>query len=101
VPFLVVSPLARRRHVSHAVLEHTSILRLIEWRRDLPALTVRDESATNLAEILVRTPEPRAPRFAVPPPPLPGLCLPGVAGRRIGALPLTPRESRRAGGCRR
>ena len=30
--------------------EHTSILRMIEWRWDLPALAVRDRNARNLAE---------------------------------------------------
>ena len=82
VPFVLVSPLAQRRHVSHAVLEHTSILRLIEWRWGLPPLTIRDKKATNLATLLNFTqPALEAPGFAVPPPPLPEICLPLSSAR--------------------
>jgi phospholipase C len=42
VPFVVASPFARPNHVSHVVLSHTSILRLVEARFDLPALSGRD-----------------------------------------------------------
>jgi phospholipase C len=45
VPFAVVSPYARRHYVSHKVYDHTSILRFIETRFDLPALTRRDANA--------------------------------------------------------
>ena len=45
VPFAVVSPYARRHYVSHQVYDHTSILRFIETRFDLPALTRRDANA--------------------------------------------------------
>ncbi|HEX7480756.1 MAG TPA: alkaline phosphatase family protein [Polyangiales bacterium] len=45
VPFIVVSPYARPHHVSHDVLSHTSILRLIQARYGLPALTRRDANA--------------------------------------------------------
>jgi phospholipase C len=51
-PCIVVSPFARREHVSHLTLDHTSILRMIEWRWGLPPLTVRDRAANNLAEVL-------------------------------------------------
>jgi phospholipase C len=39
VPVVVVSPFARPHHVRHKVHDHTSILRFIETRFDLPALT--------------------------------------------------------------
>ena len=52
VPCLVISPLARRRHVAHGVYDHTSILRMIEWRWNLPPLSVRDAHANNLAAVL-------------------------------------------------
>jgi phospholipase C len=52
VPCLVTSPLARRRHVAHGVYDHTSILRMIEWRWNLPPLSVRDAHANNLAAVL-------------------------------------------------
>jgi len=52
VPCLLISPFARRGVVSSTLFDHTSILRLIEWRWGLPSLTVRDAAATNLAEAL-------------------------------------------------
>ena len=52
MPCLVVSPFARRSYVAHDVYDHTSILKMIEWRCDLPALSVRDAAANNLAEVL-------------------------------------------------
>ena len=50
VPFVVVSPYARRHFVSHLVHDHTAILRFIETRFDLPALTRRDANADPLLE---------------------------------------------------
>lgn len=46
VPFIVVSPYARPGFVSHAVYDHASILRFVEARFDLPAMTARDANAT-------------------------------------------------------
>lgn len=45
VPFMLVSPYARRHFVSHRTFDHTSILRFIEARFGLPALTRRDANA--------------------------------------------------------
>ena len=45
VPLMVVSPYARPGFVSHVIYDHTSILRFIETRFDLPALTNRDANA--------------------------------------------------------
>jgi phospholipase C len=45
LPFVVFSPYAKRRFVSHKVFDHTSILRFIEARFELPALTKRDANA--------------------------------------------------------
>ncbi len=50
VPVVVVSPWARKRFVSHVVHDHTSILRFIETRFDLPALTNRDANADPMLE---------------------------------------------------
>ncbi|RNM16147.1 alkaline phosphatase family protein [Nocardioides pocheonensis] len=52
VPTLLVSPRARRGSVAHGTYDHTSILRAIEWRWGLPALTPRDANARNLLEVL-------------------------------------------------
>ena len=45
VPFLVVSPYAKRGYVSHGVYDHTSIMRFIQAKHRLPALTARDANA--------------------------------------------------------
>jgi hypothetical protein len=45
VPFAIVSPWARHQHVSHAVYDHTSILKLVETKWNPPALTYRDANA--------------------------------------------------------
>jgi phospholipase C len=69
VPALVISPLARRGHVAHGTYDHTSVLKMIEWRWGLPALTPRDAAANNLAEVLdfTTTPNLSAPRISTPP----------------------------------
>ena len=50
VPMVVVSPFAKRHFVSHVVHDHTSILRFIETRFGLPALTARDAAADPMYE---------------------------------------------------
>jgi len=69
VPVVVISPRARRGYVAHNTYDHTSILKLIEWRWGLPALTPRDNAARNLAEVLDFGSAPRlsVPQFTVPP----------------------------------
>jgi phospholipase C len=70
VPSLVVSPFAPREQISHIVFDHTSVLRLIEWRWGLAPLTVRDATANNLALLLdFAAPDPGAPAYPVPPGP--------------------------------
>jgi phospholipase C len=67
VPCLLISPFARRAAVAHDVFDHTSVLRLIEWRWQLAPLTVRDAAATNLAAALdFSAPDRTAPQFRVP-----------------------------------
>jgi len=51
-PNLIVSPFARRGYVSHEYFDHTSVLRMIEWRFGLQPLTARDQTANNLADVL-------------------------------------------------
>ncbi len=87
-PALLISPLARRGHTSHALYDHTSVLRMIEWRWNLEPLTVRDRTANNLALELDFT-RPRLDAAAYPVPPVtgafcpanPGLITSGVAPR--------------------
>jgi phospholipase C len=45
VPFVVVSPYAKRGFVSHGVYDHTSVLRFIQAKHRLPALSARDANA--------------------------------------------------------
>jgi phospholipase C len=68
-PALMVSPRARRGHVAHGVYDHTSVLKMIEWRWGLDPLTPRDAAARNLAEVLdfASAPDLSAPRWDVPP----------------------------------
>jgi phospholipase C len=70
VPCVVISPRARRGHVAHGLYDHTSILKMIEWRFGLAPLTVRDAAARNLAEVLdfEHRPNLKAPRYHVPRP---------------------------------
>ncbi len=51
VPFILVSPYARRHFVSHTVYDHTSILKFIETRFGLPALTARDAAASDMTDL--------------------------------------------------
>lgn len=63
VPLVVVSPFARKRYVSHVVSDATSVLRFIETRFDLPALTRRDANASPLLDYF----DFAAPPFVKPP----------------------------------
>ncbi len=64
VPFVVVSPFARAHFVSHKTYTHTSVLRLVQARADLPALTRRDANDEPPFDLF----DFRAPPFASPPP---------------------------------
>ena len=63
VPVVVVSPYSRPHYVSHKNYDHTSVLRFIETRFDLPALTARDANADPMLRLFKFN---RA-RFPVPP----------------------------------
>ncbi|HET9934566.1 MAG TPA: alkaline phosphatase family protein [Polyangiaceae bacterium] len=83
-PALVIGPWARAGVVSHTVLDHTSILKLIEWRWGLPPLSERDASANNLAAVLDfsrRTPRP--PAFAPPLQPFGTPCTSSLGGDEV------------------
>jgi len=71
IPAVLVSPYARRGQVAHGTYDHTSILKLVEWRWGLAPLSVRDAAAANLAGALdfshrnLKTPAISAPRLLV------------------------------------
>ncbi|MEO7296991.1 MAG: alkaline phosphatase family protein [Verrucomicrobiota bacterium] len=76
VPALVISPWSRRSTVAHGLYDHTSVLKMIEWRWNLRPLTIRDARANNLAEVLdFAHPNLNAPQFNVPQGPFGGPCL--------------------------
>ena len=63
VPVAVVSPFAKPHYVSHVVDDHTSILRFIELRFGLPALSNRDVNADPMLDMF----DFSTPHFASPP----------------------------------
>lgn len=76
-PCVVISPYARPSFVAHGQYDHTSVLKMIEWRFGLAPLSVRDETANNLAEVLDFTRvNATAPAFSVPPEPVAVPCAP-------------------------
>ena len=52
VPCVIVSPFSAPGAIDHGVYDHTSVLKMIEWRWGLPPLSARDAAASNLAEAL-------------------------------------------------
>ena len=45
----IVSPFAKKNFVSHTVADHTAILKLVETRFGLPALTKRDAAQMDMS----------------------------------------------------
>jgi phospholipase C len=50
VPLLIISPYAKRGYVSHTLYEHSSMLKFIETRYLLHALTARDAAASDMLD---------------------------------------------------
>jgi phospholipase C len=72
VPAVIVSPYARPGYVCSRVLDHTSVLRLVQEKWNLPPLTARDAAASTPLDALdldsppaFRKP-PELPRPALP-----------------------------------
>jgi phospholipase C len=61
VPALLISPYARPGYVDHTAYDFASVLRLVEERFDLAALTDRDANATSLVGAFDFTQTPRPP----------------------------------------
>ena len=70
VPAVIVSPYARPDYVCSEVLDHTSVLRLLQQKWNLPALTARDAAANSPLDALDLD---ARPAFLTPP------CLPEPA----------------------
>ncbi|MEW5853105.1 MAG: alkaline phosphatase family protein [Myxococcota bacterium] len=64
VPLLAISPYARRGHVSHHVSDLTGVIRFIQTRFNLPALTARDANAEPLLDLFdFQHPDTRIPEL--------------------------------------
>ncbi len=72
VPAVIVSPYARPGYVCSAVFDHTSVLKLLEKKWNLPALTARDAAASAPLDALDLT----GPPAFLEPPSLPAPSLP-------------------------
>lgn len=68
VPLIIVSPFAKKHYVSHQTADHTSILRFIQARFGLPALSGRDANAHALMDMFDFDDPPflEPPSFAEP-----------------------------------
>jgi phospholipase C len=64
VPAVIVSPYARPGYVCSEVLDHTSVLKLVEEKWNLPPLTARDAAAVTPLSALDLT---GTPAFLTPP----------------------------------
>jgi hypothetical protein len=118
VPFVVISPWARRNYVSHVVRDHTAITRFIETLFDLSALTARDANSDALLDMfdfscgrdLSVAPAPAAGTGLCTNPAPSGANLSAIRRARLAAnarrrdvpaVPLRPQRSRVDGGRRR
>ena len=64
-PCCVVSAWSKKDYVSHQTFDHTSILKLVETKWNLPALTYRDANAHNMLDFFDLA--AKHPPFAEPP----------------------------------
>jgi phospholipase C len=77
VPMIVVSPYAKKHFVGHQTYDHTSIVRFIEARHRIPALTNRDANAEAPWEMF----DFKNPPHATPP----SISIPTVDAAKIDA----------------
>jgi phospholipase C len=61
VPLLIISPWAKRGHITHTTLEFSSVLKFIEERFDFEPLTERDRDANDLIDSFHFDRRPREP----------------------------------------
>jgi len=66
VPLLIISPFAKAGYISHTVYEHSSILKFVETRYNLPALTARDRMASDMLDSFDFTQPPQPPLILQP-----------------------------------
>ena len=51
VPTLVISPYAKKNYISHIVMDHVSILRLVQWNWTLPSLNARNAQSSDMFDM--------------------------------------------------
>jgi hypothetical protein len=61
VPAIIISPYVQPRFIDHTLYDFTSVLRFIEDRFNLKALTDRDKNANSLGQSLNLAQQPLAP----------------------------------------
>ena len=85
VPCIIAGPLAAggdpaRPRVDHGLYDHTSILKLIEWRWNLPSLTPRDAPGSNITNLVAALdlahPDPTVPPLPLLVTPVLDACVP-------------------------
>jgi phospholipase C len=69
VPLFAISPFAKKNYVSHVTHSHSSVLRFVAWRFDLPALTNRDANSDAMLDLFdfAHPPFAIAPELTEPP----------------------------------
>ncbi|MEY2414466.1 MAG: phospholipase, partial [Acidobacteriaceae bacterium] len=82
IPLIVISPWVKPNYVSHTWRDYTSILRLIEARFNVPALTARDAAADNMMEFF----DFSSPHWLTPPP-LPAQVTSGMCNFNLEKAP--------------
>ena len=66
VPLLIISPFAKAGYISHTVSEHSSVLKFVETRYQLPPLTSRDDMASDMLDSFDFTQQPQSPLILQP-----------------------------------
>jgi phospholipase C len=66
VPLLIISSFAKAGYISHTVYEHSSVLKFVETRYHLPALTARDGGASDMLDSFDFTQQPQSPLILQP-----------------------------------
>jgi len=66
VPLLVISPYARKGHISTTQYEFSSVLKFIEERFNLPALSTRDANANDITDSFNFNQKPLSPFLLTP-----------------------------------
>ena len=58
VPTLVISPYAKKNYVSHSVMDHVSVLKLVQWNWTLPSLNPRNALSGDMFDLFDFTQTP-------------------------------------------